>query len=167
MSTQVPVVSTSESSYMISEQNIWQIRSQTSCRSRQYNIFSRIVIYINQILKKVLNEPYVLFSDDHLCPVKTFLRYKEKRNPMCSALFQRPKTNVTDNSEIWYDNVPVGHNTLGSMMARISRKAGLSRKYTNHSLRATAVNILDKAQFASRHIMSVTGHKAESSLKTY
>ena len=86
---------------------------------------------------------------------------------MCSALFQRPKTNVTDNSEIWYDNVPVGHNTLGSMMARISRKAGLSRKYTNHSLRATAVNILDKAQFASRHIMSVTGHKAESSLKTY
>ena len=63
--------------------------------------------------------------------------------------------------------MPLGHNTVGTMMSKISEKAGLSRKYTNHSLRATAVNILDKAQFTSRHIMAVTGHKAKSSLKIY
>lgn len=52
-------------------------------------------------------------------------------------------------------------------MSNISERAGLSMKYTNHSCRATTVNVLDRAQIPSRHIMSVTGHKCESSLKTY
>ena len=39
--------------------------------------------------------------------------------------------------------------------------------YTNHSLRATCVTILDNAGFASRDIMAVSGHKSESSLKHY
>ena len=103
--------------------------------------------------------------DDPLCPVKTFMRYKMRRNPLCPAFFQRPKRKVRDT--VWYDNVPIGHNTLGTMMKNISEKARLSKLYTNHSLRATAVSILDKEHFESRHIMSVTGHKAESSLKTY
>ena len=71
------------------------------------------------------------------------------------------------NSMIWYANQPLGHNTLGSMMATISEKAGLSKRYTNHSLRSTTVHILDSNEFASRHITSVTGHKSETSLKTY
>lgn len=45
--------------------------------------------------------------------------------------------------------------------------AKLSREYTNHSCRATTVYVMDEAQVPSRHIMSVTGHKSESSLKTY
>lgn len=52
-------------------------------------------------------------------------------------------------------------------MAEISRAANLSREYTNHSCRATTVHLLDEAKFPSRHIMSVTGHKSETSLKTY
>ena len=53
------------------------------------------------------------------------------------------------------------------MMATISQNAQLSRRYTNHCLRATAITILDAANFASRYIMTFSGHKAESSLKTY
>ena len=53
------------------------------------------------------------------------------------------------------------------MMKKISAAAKLSVSYTNHSLRATTVHVLDVAQFPSRHIMSVTGHKSENSLKTY
>jgi hypothetical protein len=45
--------------------------------------------------------------------------------------------------------------------------AKLSREYTNHSCRATTVHVLDEAQVPRRHIMSVTGQKSESSLKTY
>ena len=52
-------------------------------------------------------------------------------------------------------------------MPEISRKAELSRRYTNHCLRSTAITILDDNNFASRHIMAVSGHRAESSLKTY
>jgi hypothetical protein len=86
--------------------------------------------------------------------------------PGCNYLF--PRCRKQPNKDGYYfDNAPMGHNKLGKMMTELSQKAGLSRKYTNHSLRATSVHLLDAAQFPSRHIMSVTGHKAETSLKTY
>jgi hypothetical protein len=52
-------------------------------------------------------------------------------------------------------------------MTEISRAANLSKEYTNHSCRATTVHVLDEAEFPSRHIMSITGHISETSLKTY
>ncbi|KAJ8035841.1 hypothetical protein HOLleu_19640 [Holothuria leucospilota] len=52
-------------------------------------------------------------------------------------------------------------------MRKISEKAGCTQKYTNHSLRATTCTVLDEAGIPSRHIMSVTGHRSESSLKHY
>ena len=55
----------------------------------------------------------------------------------------------------------------GTMMSVLSQKASPSQKYTNHSLRTTSVHILNATQIPTRHIMSVTGHKAETSLKTY
>ena len=91
------------------------------------------------------------------------MKYKKKLNVKCNRLFQRPNRGTLQ----CYDNCPVGHNTLGTMMPNISVSAGLSKRYTNHSLRATSVHVLDKEQFASRHIMSVTGHQPEKSLKTY
>jgi hypothetical protein len=54
-----------------------------------------------------------------------------------------------------------------NMMTTIRKDCQLSKIFTNHSLRATTVHLLDIAWFPDRHIMSVTGHKAESSLKTY
>lgn len=39
--------------------------------------------------------------------------------------------------------------------------------YTNHSIRATAVTILDKSGFEARHIMAVSGHKNEASIRSY
>jgi hypothetical protein len=47
-------------------------------------------------------------------------------------------------------------------MSEISKEFALSQVYTNHSLRATTVHVLDAANIAVRHIMSVTGHKSES-----
>ena len=51
---------------------------------------------------------------------------------------------------------PLGHNTIWSSCLQSVTK-----------LRAKAITILDDGNFASRRIMTVTGHKAESSLKTY
>ena len=42
-----------------------------------------------------------------------------------------------------------------------------SRIYTNHSIRATAVTIVDKCGYEARHIMAVSGHKSESSMRSY
>ena len=88
------------------------------------------------------------------------------RGNKCDRLFQRPS--LKENCVRWYASAPMGHNTIGNMMPNLSEKAVLSRRYTNHSLRATSVNVLDDiGNFASRHIMTVTGHKSENSLKTY
>lgn len=101
------------------------------------------------------------------CPVTTFLDYVGKlNNNLPGVLWQRPKKQTTDQGE-WYDAVPVGKNTLYDKMKNISKSSGCSKIYTNHSLRATCVTMLDNAGFASRDIMSVSGHKSESSLKHY
>ena len=44
----------------------------------------------------------------------------------------------------------------------------LSRKdYTNHSIRSTVITNLDRAGFKARHIIAVTGHKSETTIKQY
>ena len=104
-----------------------------------------------------------------LCPVKSFQLYLSKLHPELDSLWQRPKeavpTDSTDN--VWYCKVPVGKNTLGNFMKNISRAAGLSKEYTNHSIRATAVTLLDHSNFEARHIMRVSGHKSEASIRSY
>lgn len=99
------------------------------------------------------------------CPVRSFVKYLRRLNPNCNKLFQKVRKEPVD--RVYYDNVPLGHNRLGSFMPELSKAAKLSQMYTNHSLRATTVHVLDSAQIPSRHIMTVTGHKAETSLKTY
>ena len=103
-----------------------------------------------------------------LCPVKTFELYLSKLNPELKFLWQRLKQAIqaTDDN-CWYCNVPVGKNTLGNFMKDISRAADLSKQYTNHSIRATAVTVLDHSNFEAGHIMRVTGHKSEASIRSY
>ena len=53
------------------------------------------------------------------------------------------------------------------MMKKISKRLNLSRIYTNHCIRATCVTMLSAHGLEARHIMRVTGHKSESSLRSY
>jgi hypothetical protein len=58
------------------------------------------------------------------------------------------------------------------VMPSISKSAGLSKRYTNHSLRSTTVHILDSNHFVGRHITGfkcllyiikdLTGHRGSS-----
>ncbi|XP_067669801.1 uncharacterized protein [Haliotis asinina] len=104
-------------------------------------------------------------KDNTRCPARSYVKYIKLLNKNCPKLFQQPNTKMEYNQH--YYPIALGHNRIGSMMPNLSIKAGLSMKYTNHSLRATTVHVLDAAQVPSRHIMTVTGHKSESSLKTY
>lgn len=69
--------------------------------------------------------------------------------------------------EVWYENCPVGKNTLNNFMAVLSKDAGLSSKYTNHCIRATCITALDHKGVEARHIMSISGHKSENSIRSY
>jgi hypothetical protein len=63
--------------------------------------------------------------------------------------------------------IPHGKNTLGNMLKTICKQSGLNDIYTNHSLRATSITVLDFNKFEARDIMAVSGHRSESSLKNY
>ena len=64
--------------------------------------------------------------------------------------------------------------TLGLLIASLVQKlcqvralCPLSRKYTNHCIRATEATLLSQASFSPAQIMLVTGHKSVSSLSVY
>ena len=50
-------------------------------------------------------------------------------------------------------------------MSDLSVAAALSKTYTNHCIRATAIATLDQAGYEARHIMTVSGHRNEASIK--
>ena len=53
-------------------------------------------------------------------------------------------------------NQPLGTNILGNMMKAICTQAKLKQIFTNHSIRATCVTVLDFNKFESRDIMTVS-----------
>ena len=94
--------------------------------------------------------------------------YLSKLNPSCDAFFQVPKRSWSTVSDlIWYENRCLGVNKLGEMMKEISSAAKLSKVYTNHSVRATAITLWSNAGLANRHIMAISGHRSEASLQSY
>ena len=101
--------------------------------------------------------------------MKTFCLYIKKLNPKLEALWQHPKSSkkFSKYDNVWYDNVPVGCDPLNDAMKSLSTKAKLSHLYTNHCIRASVVTSLDEKGFEARHIMATTGHKSESSIKSY
>lgn len=98
---------------------------------------------------------------------KALRLYLSKTNPKCESLFQYPKRNWAPTDDVWYENRPVGINKLDSMMREISKEAGLSRIYTNHSVRATSITLMSNAGIPNRHIMAISGHRNEQSLAHY
>lgn len=93
--------------------------------------------------------------------------YVSKLNPSCTAFFQYPKKNVCPDDAVWYDAKPLGVKKLDTMMKSISKEAGLSQIYTNHSVKATAITLWSNAGVPNRHIMAISGHRNEQSLAHY
>ena len=93
--------------------------------------------------------------------------YISKLNPECTAFFQYPKQKWSLSDSIWYENCPLGIQKLGTMMKEMSEAAGLSKKYTNHSVRATAITLWSNAGLSNRHIMAISSHQNEQSLRSY
>ena len=94
--------------------------------------------------------------------------YLTKLNPKCDAFFQFPKRSWVHWSEdVWYENRCLGVNKLGNMMKELSLSAKLSKVYTNHSVRATAITLWSNAGLLNRHIIAISGHRNEQSLQNY
>ena len=75
-------------------------------------------------------------------------------------------------SKKWYSNQPVGKTKIsgwiGDIMKNVfSAQIMEERKYTNHSLRATAATILFHAGFDEQLIAAITKHKSLAGLRSY
>ena len=90
-----------------------------------------------------------------------------KLNPGNEWLWQRPVDSFDEATRYWYTNQVLGKNTLAGMLKTICRRVGLEQESCNHSVRATSITVLDTNRFSNRDIMSVSGHRSASSLKTY
>ena len=84
-----------------------------------------------------------------------------------SSLYLKPKTKWCFGIESWYENRPVGRNTLASTYKRICSLAGLEGHYSNHSGRATAATTLLKAGIPDKMALKRTGHRSLESLREY
>lgn len=80
--------------------------------------------------------------------------------------WQRPNISF-DKDSIWYEQSPIGKNTLGDRVKVLSSQVGLSKVYTNHLLKATRITVLDRSGFEARHIMVVSDHQSEISIRSY
>lgn len=74
-----------------------------------------------------------------LCPVQSYQAYCQKLHPLQGRLFQQPRRKSTPTSPMWYGKAPIGEKALQQMMANISVAAKLSKRYTNHCVRTTAL----------------------------
>ena len=105
------------------------------------------------------------------CPVRCIKKYLEKRNPNCSALWQKPRNYSTgkfnESDEVWYCNVPLGKNTLDNLLSRSSKKACLSTHFTSHCILPTSGTILKAASMENSSVRIVTGHKSDASVESY
>ena len=67
----------------------------------------------------------------------------------------------------WYINVPVGINTLQTMLLKMSDQAGTSVCYTNQSLRATSTSRIFASDIPEKVIQESTGHHSLAGLCPY
>ena len=82
-------------------------------------------------------------------------------------LYLRPKKVMpSDESEPWYENVPVGKNVLSSMVKNMCLEGGIAGK-SNHSLRASGATAMFQNGVPEKIIQKVTGHRSLEALCEY
>jgi hypothetical protein len=108
----------------------------------------------------------LMSTGDGNCPVKLVTSYIAKLHPKNEFLWQRPRQQFIEEDPWWYCDSKVGINKLRTFMPTISALLNLSKRYTNHTLRATAITLLGEA-YEDTDVQAVSGHKSTSSVSLY
>ena len=95
------------------------------------------------------------------CPVSIFKEYQSRRPPEMAAV-DSPfylAFIVKPSSQIWFKKQPLGKNSLGSFMKSMSETAGLTGRYTKHSVRRTMISTLRKENVEPLNIIALAGQR--------
>lgn len=104
------------------------------------------------------------------CPVEMLRLLIKKTAPKATALFNvcySDAIRVPSSFGWWYDDKPLKARTFTNFMADICKASKCSTIYTAHCLRATAITAMNDAGFEARHIMFMSGHRNEGSIRSY
>ena len=104
-----------------------------------------------------------------LCPVAMLQLLIKKTDPNAQMLFNHfinEACQSPDRTMIWYTTKPLAKRTFASFMPDICKRAHV-KKYTAHCLRATAIQSMNDVGHEARHIMFMSGHRNESSIRSY
>ena len=101
-----------------------------------------------------------------ICPIKAYEMYVQK---ITATKYLFPKPCVAKRkTETWFvQNLPLGENSIDNLMSNLSDKLKLSKRYTNHCLRVTAITIFKENGKSNEEIASFTGHKNPQSIQRY
>ena len=95
----------------------------------------------------------------------------EVLHPEYEFMFQRTRRAAKafniNTAKVLFEDSKLGKNTTPLCMPKICKILDLPRRYTNHCVRATGINILKRSGIDDRDIVKLTGHKAVSSLSHY
>ena len=73
----------------------------------------------------------------------------------------------TDTGQSCVTKQRVGINMLKNMLPELSNKSGLGVRYTNHSLRATAITRMFHSGLPEKIIAETSGHRSMKALRFY
>ena len=113
---------------------------------------------------------YAVPSARDKCFMQSLLLFLSKTDRNATSLFNTCSKKALGNPEeesVWYTAVPIKQYQFTRFMADISKNAKCTTNYTAHCLRATAIQCMNDAGFEIRHIMHMSGHKNESSVRSY
>jgi hypothetical protein len=90
-----------------------------------------------------------------------------KTHPNAKSLFNRCIKDLNVNDAVWYTCQPLAKRIYIGFMTDFCKQAKCSKIYTAHCLRITTIQTTNDAGHEHRHIMFMTGHKYEASIRSY
>ena len=102
------------------------------------------------------------------CLVKLLDKYLEKLPLDAQYVYMRPLDKIqTSPTKPWYTKQRVGYNTIKGFILKLFATSGLEGLHTNHSLRATSITRMFKADVPEKIIAEKSGHKSLKALRMY
>jgi hypothetical protein len=112
------------------------------------------------------NDKFIYASRTNTCPLASLRLHINKTDPKAKSLFNRCVKDLRAQYSVWYTNQPLPMRTYSGFMTDICKNAKCSKVCTAHCLRATSIQAMNDAGQELRHIMLMTGHKNEASIRS-
>ena len=108
-------------------------------------------------------------TNDADCPVDALKRLINIASLQGESLFCEPVLHSVNPlvDTVWFSPRPVSRSWFQQVMPNMSREFNLSMEYTPHCVRATAIHALSETGVETRHIMYLSGHRNEASIRSY